>query len=281
MVEQGNGLPELRSIVVVGPDEVIPQGRIADLTSIGNETDYADDATIDRNGDGAPDDSAVSAAFRFGYMLSDDPYGDFDPTEFGFAPDVALGRLVETPGQIQAQVQAFLDSPGFVQPQRSFVTGYDFLSDGADEIFGSLSGAVPGGSSQSRIDETWTAADAAGRPERAPAPGSSRSTPTTTTTAPCPPRPTAAATRRCCRRRPRTCPRAASRSRSAATRASTSRSATPRPPPTRASATGPSGWRPAARSMPPTPASATATTRPSPTRSGSWPTTPSTWPPAT
>ena len=162
VVEQGSGLPELRSIVMVGPDEVIPQGRIADLTSIGNETDYADDATIDRNGDGAPDDSAVSAAFRFGYMLSDDPYGDFDPTEFGFAPDVALGRLVETPGQIGAQVDAFLDSPGFVQPQRSFVTGYDFLTDGADEIFGSVSAAVPGGSSQSRIDETWTAADAQG-----------------------------------------------------------------------------------------------------------------------
>ncbi len=159
VVEQGNGLPELRSVVVVGPDEVIPQARIADSTAIGNESEYADDATLDRNGDGAPDDSAVSAAFRFGYTLSDDPYGDFDPTEFSFAPDVALGRLVETPTQIEAQVQSYLDSDGYVAPQRSFVTGYDFLSDGAAEIFDSLSGAVPGGASQSRIDETWTAAD--------------------------------------------------------------------------------------------------------------------------
>jgi len=159
---QNGDLPELRSIVLVGPDDVLPQARVPDNTAIGNESEYADDATLDRNGDGAPDDSAVSAAFRFGYLLSDDPYGDFDPTEYGFAPDVALGRMVETPSQIEAQVDAFLDSGGVVEPQRSFVTGYDFLSDGADEIFGSVSGAVPDGSSQSRIDETWTAADALG-----------------------------------------------------------------------------------------------------------------------
>jgi hypothetical protein len=160
VLEQGNGLPELRSLVLIGPDDVLPQARVPDLTAIGNESEYADDATLDRNGDGIPDDSSVSAAARFGYMLSDDPYGDFDPTEFGFAPDVALGRLVETPAQIEGQVQAFLDSDGQVQPQRSFVTGYDFLSDGATDVFDSLSGAVPAGSSQSRIDETWTADDA-------------------------------------------------------------------------------------------------------------------------
>ena len=155
------GLPELRSVVVVGPDDVIPQARVEDRTAIGNESEYADDATLDRNGDGAPDDNAVSSAFRLGYMLSDDPYGDFDPTEFGFSPDVALGRLVETPEQIEAQAQAFLDADGIVEPQRSFVTGYDFLSDGATEIFDTLSAAAPG-SPDSRIDETWTAADALG-----------------------------------------------------------------------------------------------------------------------
>ena len=147
MRADNGGLPELRSVVMVGPDEVIPQARVEDRTAIGNESEYADDATVDRNGDGSPDDSAVSAAFRLGYMLSDDPYGDFDPTEFGFSPDVALGRMVETPQQIEAQAQAFLDAEGIVEPQRSFVTGYDFLSDGATEIFDSLSGAVPGGSS--------------------------------------------------------------------------------------------------------------------------------------
>ena len=156
---EGGGLPELRSVVIVGPDEVMPQARIVDRTAIGNESDYADDVALDRNGDGAPDDNAVSAALRLGFMLSDDPYGDFDPRESGYVPDVALGRLVETPGQIRTQAQAFLDADGIVEPERAFVTGYDFLSDGASETFDALSGAVADGKAQSRIDETWTAAD--------------------------------------------------------------------------------------------------------------------------
>ena len=159
-IAEGGGLPELRSIVVVGPDEVIPQARVEDNTVIGNESDYADDAIVDRNGDGVRDDNTISSALRQGYMLSDDPYGDFDPTTSSFVPDVALGRLVETPAQVQAQIQAFLDSNGIVNPERSYVSGYDFLSDGAEEIHGSLSAAVGDGAAESRIDETWTAADA-------------------------------------------------------------------------------------------------------------------------
>ncbi len=157
---RANGLPALRSIVLIGPDDVIPQGRIADRTVVGHEADYADDATVDRNGDGVPDDSAVSAAMRQGFLLSDDPYGDFDPAENIYSPDVALGRLVETPAQVEAQASAFLSSGGVLSPQRSFVAGYDFLSDGAAEIQSSLSSAVPAGSSPSRIDENWTASDA-------------------------------------------------------------------------------------------------------------------------
>lgn len=158
--EQNGGLPELRSIVLVGPDEVLPQARIADRTVIGQASDYADDAIVDRNGDGVADDNSTSAAFRQGYFLSDDPYGDFDPAENIYTPDVALGRLVETPGQIEDQIAAYMASDGTVNPQRSYVAGYDFLTDAANEIHGALSGAVPDGSAQSRIDEDWTAADA-------------------------------------------------------------------------------------------------------------------------
>ncbi len=159
---RNGGLPQLRSIVLVGPDDVIPQARIPDRTVIGQESEYADDATVDRNGDGIPDDNSVSSALRQGYFLSDDPYGDFDPAEGLYAPDVALGRLVETPAEIEAQADAFLTANGSLRPQRSFVTGYDFLKDGSEDIFGSLSSGVPSGASSSRIDETWTADDALG-----------------------------------------------------------------------------------------------------------------------
>jgi uncharacterized delta-60 repeat protein len=158
--QMGGGLPQLRSIVLVGPDDVLPQARVPDYTVLSNESEYANEATVDRNGDGQPDDNAISGSLRDGFMLSDDPYGDLDPTSRLYVPDVALGRLVETPAQIQAQVQAFIDSNGVVSPQRAFVTGYDFLTDGAQAELGALGGAVPSGSAQSRIDETWTAQDA-------------------------------------------------------------------------------------------------------------------------
>ena len=148
--------------MVVGPDEVIPQARIPDKTAIGNESDYADDATIDRNGDGVPDDSAVSAAFRLGYMLSDDPYGDFDPTEHRASrPTSRSAAWSRRRPRSRRRSQAFLDADGVVaaaalvrhrlrlplrrRRPRSSTRSPARCSDGA---------------SQSRIDETWTAADA-------------------------------------------------------------------------------------------------------------------------
>ena len=157
----GNGLPELRSIVIVGPDDVIPQGRVPDHAAIANENEYADDATFDVDGDGDLDETPVSGALRSGYMLSDDPLGDFDPGERLWVPDVALGRLIETPEQVRAQINAFIDAAGMIDPGRAFVTGYDFVSDGATEQRDALSGRVGENNTQSRIDETWTASDAA------------------------------------------------------------------------------------------------------------------------
>ena len=157
-VQQGGGLNQLRSIVVVGPDEVIPQARIPDKTAVGNESDYADDAAVDRNGDGIPTTARSrrrsaratrSATTRT--ATSTRPTSSSPPTSRSAAWSRRRSR---------AQVQAYLDADGVVAPQRSFVTGYDFLSDGAAEIFDSLEGAVPDGASQSRIDETWTASDA-------------------------------------------------------------------------------------------------------------------------
>ncbi len=159
--EMGNGLPELRSIVIVGPDEVLPQGRVPDHTEVANEDEYAEDAAFDSDGDGDLDDNSVSGSLRDGYVLSDDPYGDFDPGQRLWVPDVALGRLVETPDQIRGQIDDFLDSDGVLDPGRAFVTGYDFITDGATAQRDALAARVGDPATQSRIDETWTAGDAA------------------------------------------------------------------------------------------------------------------------
>ena len=155
-------LTDLRHIVLVGSDDALPQARIPDLTSLSNQTDYTDSVRYRGT------DNAISRAFLEGDILSDEPYGDFDPQPWLdgslYVADVGLGRLVETPAEITAQAQQYIDHGGHLQPSTGFVAGYDFLSDGAAQVLGSVSAATSGngtGTVSSRIDETWTRTDAA------------------------------------------------------------------------------------------------------------------------
>ena len=149
--EMGDGLPELRNIVLVGSDDILPQARIDDRVTLANEREYADETVVRGL------ENAVSAAQRNGYLLTDDPYGDFDPNGRLSVPDVALGRLVETSEDILAQLDGYMSGAKFVTPTDLFVAGYDFLRDGAQAQFDALKGSVTGGA-RARIDETWDAA---------------------------------------------------------------------------------------------------------------------------
>ena len=57
-------------------------------------------------------DTPLSRALRRGLVLTDDPYGDFDPQAWLSGtlalPDVGLGRLVETPANIVAQIDRYV-----------------------------------------------------------------------------------------------------------------------------------------------------------------------------
>jgi hypothetical protein len=150
-------LDGLKNIVVVGGDAVIPQVRVPDLTSTANEAEEADGIVFGGK------DSAASRSLRDGFLLTDDGYGDFDP-ELGlagavFVPDVALGRLIETPGQIGDVIDLYTGAGGSLATQSAHVSGYDFLTDGAQEILARLS-TLPGTDATSAINEQWTAADA-------------------------------------------------------------------------------------------------------------------------
>src|SRR5262249_29393129 len=101
---------QLQQIVLVGDDDEIPMARVSDGTKLSNEADYASEV-VRRD---SPDPSVVSAtpqstALANHYLLTDDPYGDFDPIPWKqdavYVPDVALGRLVETPADIQLQLE--------------------------------------------------------------------------------------------------------------------------------------------------------------------------------
>ena len=75
-------------------------------------------------------------------------------------PDLAVGRLVETPGEIISTIDHFLDpdhGPTLPTPQASLVTGYDFLADAAHRVNEQFDEALPGDTSDTLIAENGTA----------------------------------------------------------------------------------------------------------------------------
>ena len=151
------GLDGLRHVVIVGGDTVIPQFRVPDLAVMANQREYADDAAAGNV------DTSVSRAQRLGYALSDNPHGDLDPQARQgsrlYVPDLAVGRLVETPEEIEQAFDRYESSNGTLDIRTANVFGYDFISDGAREMRDALAPVSPDGV-VSRIDESWGAADA-------------------------------------------------------------------------------------------------------------------------
>ena len=141
--------PGLKYLVFVGGDDQIPFFRVPDLTRIANESGEA--ATFEAN--------QYSGAFIRENLLSDDPYLDTDPIQAGarqvFVPDLAGGRLVETPGQIIGQLTEFVSANGALARNSAFSAGYDFASDGTAAASAELSGIVDAGNTRTLIDDTW------------------------------------------------------------------------------------------------------------------------------
>jgi hypothetical protein len=151
----------LKSITIVGGDDQIPMGRVPDDTKYSNELEYAQDL-LAADGKSTP----LSSATANQNTLSDDPYAAFNLRTYGqrilYSPDVAIGRLVETPTEILKMVNTYLaPAPGLaageIDPQTSVVTGYDFLSDGAAAVKDGLAPRVP--TQAELINDTWARPD--------------------------------------------------------------------------------------------------------------------------
>jgi hypothetical protein len=144
----------LRYKVIVGGDDQIPFGRVPDETLIANESSYTQTLAGPNN--------QYKGAFGNGFLLTDDVWAEESPPQlFGhqlFVPDQAVGRLLETPGDITGMIDAFLATGGAIAPSRSLTTGYDFLTDGAGAIKTSLEAAF-GANAQTLISEDWVAKD--------------------------------------------------------------------------------------------------------------------------
>jgi hypothetical protein len=164
-------LPNLRNVVLVGGDEVIPFFRLPDLTTIANEADYlAYLQSLETTGIIDPN-NPQGAALRYRMITSDNPYGSGRPYRFYgfpfFLPSLAVGRIVESPDDIDRFFANALNnsfSSINIQPidgaPRAAVTGYDFLKDQAATISETLlQTGLFENEINGLIDDRWTSED--------------------------------------------------------------------------------------------------------------------------
>ena len=118
-------------VVLAGGDDVIPFFRYPDVSGLGQESQFSPPVL-----DGTP----PGASLKTDQVQSQDAYGsDTTVTISGVTlpvPDLAVGRLVKTPDEIESTVSHYLglDNGTLPTPHSSLVTGYDFLADAADAV---------------------------------------------------------------------------------------------------------------------------------------------------
>jgi hypothetical protein len=160
----------LRHIVVLGSDEVVPMYRQDDLTSLSPEVDEASDLAFTTATPNGVKGNALYASAAQNTVLTDGAYGAFTQLKW-LGHDLPLAqtpvaRLLETPAEMEGQFQQYIDSNGVLNSASELTTGYDFLTDGANDIQSALTSPnrFPGIAGDTLISPTgstspWTAAD--------------------------------------------------------------------------------------------------------------------------
>jgi hypothetical protein len=157
----------VKSIVLMGSDELLPMSRIPDLTETANERTFAQELL--RLASATGNNNALLGAGAAGDILSDDAYGAFAPKPYLgtylYTPNVALGRLIESPEDMVKIITSFLtptatgDAAGILRPSNKLVTGYDFMTNMANAIKDTLNSQFTNGQMATLIRDDWTFQD--------------------------------------------------------------------------------------------------------------------------
>jgi uncharacterized delta-60 repeat protein len=151
------GLNDLRYVVIVGSDELIPFGRVPDRSAKANEASYGGDVAARGK------DNATSSSLSSGFLLSDNPYGDLNPFTFGatplYVPQLSVGRLVETPGDIIAGIDQYIATQGIRTPNASYNAAYDWMKATGQAVSAALDPRVPSGTATTNFSDTSTRQD--------------------------------------------------------------------------------------------------------------------------
>lgn len=120
--------PNLNNVIIVGSHEVLPmQARPADNY---NETSWSLPQTSGYLYD-------LYHAGAFGHYLTDTPYGDLSYIDDGWGadrslhPELAVGRLVETPTQIRDLIDTYIAGQAYLSNAAMLAAGSNDFMDGA------------------------------------------------------------------------------------------------------------------------------------------------------
>ncbi|MCP4591722.1 MAG: DUF11 domain-containing protein, partial [bacterium] len=142
-----NTYPNVEYLILVGGDQVIPFARFSDETCL-SESAYTDSSNSLYGL--SPNGTTVGRALADNRYLSDDPLamrqqvrpGDLSQDTFVSLPDLAVGRLVESPADITTVINSFIGQNGVLDltlldeqdGHKVLVTGFHFLIDVALRI---------------------------------------------------------------------------------------------------------------------------------------------------
>lgn len=140
--------PSVEYLMIIGDDRIIPMARVRDFTDLPAEFDYTNGDRGYIPGITAENTTVGQALSQIDpeLFLSDDPLAvnrrlsvqKLQQHRATLLPDLAIGRLVETPNEIIQSLNVYLGQGGLLDVSRSdrrvMVTGYDFLIDSGKRI---------------------------------------------------------------------------------------------------------------------------------------------------
>ena len=137
VIDSYRAIHPVQYLVLAGSDDVIPYYRTPDLAGLGAESEYVPPVS---------DNSALEASLKNNQVLTQEPYGTTVNLSRGDhvfpLPGLAMGRLVETAGEISGMIDAYIATNGVIAPHSALVTGYDFVTDAANAVKSELEGGL-------------------------------------------------------------------------------------------------------------------------------------------
>ncbi|HEX6394072.1 MAG TPA: hypothetical protein VFZ97_11565 [Acidimicrobiales bacterium] len=144
----------LKNVVIVGDDDVIPFFRYPDNAGLAGESNYQPPLLST---------SSPEAALVNNYYVSDDQYGAANQlTIQGVTVPLstaAVGRLVQTPADILATVNNYLGGARTISPTSSLSVGYDFMGPPATQVASAFQSGIGGTNNSTLINNGWTASN--------------------------------------------------------------------------------------------------------------------------